>query len=149
MQTHVEFRSDRFPALEGEEKLVNPELWGKQLADFLRAGLRGQGFETKEPVAEDWGWVVPVVNKSFRLWIGCGHYQECPDGFLCFIEPHTPFVRKLFKKIDTRERIAALRQAMDKVLAEDAGISSKRWWTYEEFNNPLPTRTTGSTENPQ
>jgi hypothetical protein len=82
--------------------------------------------------------VVPVVNKSFRLWIGCGHYQEYPDGFLCFIEPHTLFVRKLFKRIDTRERIAALRQAMDKVLAEDAGISSKRWWTYEEFNNPLP-----------
>jgi hypothetical protein len=145
MQTHVEFRSDRFPALEGEEKLVNPELWGKQLADFLRAGLRGQGFETKAPVAEDWGWVVPVVNKSFRLWIGCGHYQEYPDGFLCFIEPHTPFVRKLFKKIDTRERIAALRQAMDKVLAEGAGISLKRWWTYEEFNNPLqtPFRITG------
>jgi hypothetical protein len=139
MQTHLEFRSDRFPALEGEEKLVNPELWGKQLADFLRAGLRGQGFETQAPVAEDWGWVVPVVNKSFRLRIGCGHYQEYPDGFLCFIEPHTPFVRKLFKKIDTRERIAALRQAMDKVLAEEAGISSKRWWTYEEFNNPLQT----------
>jgi hypothetical protein len=143
MQTKVEFRSNRFPALEGEEELVNPGLWGKQLAEFLRDGLRGQGFETKEPIAEDWGWVLPVVNNSFRLWIGCGHYQEYPDGFLCFIEPHTPFVWKLFRRIDTRERIAALRQAIDNVLAEDAGIRSKRWWTYQEFNNPL----TRATEN--
>jgi hypothetical protein len=136
MLTHVEFRSDRFPALEREEKLVNPGLWGKRLADFLRDGLRGEGFETGEPVAEDWGWLVPVLSERFRLWIGCGHYQEYPDGFLCFIEPHKPFVRKFLMKVDTRERIAALQHAIDRVLTEDAGIRAKRWWTYEEFNNP-------------
>ncbi len=136
MLTHVEFRSDRFPALEEEEKLVNPGLWGKRLAEFLRVGLRKQGFETDEPIAEDWGWVVPVINEPFRLWIGCGHYEEYPDGFLCFIEPHEPFVRKLLKKINTRERVAALQRAMDRVLAEDAGIRAKHWWTHEEFSNP-------------
>jgi hypothetical protein len=135
MQTHVEFRSDRFPPLDGEEERVNPGLWGKRLADFLREGLHNQGFETGEPIAEDWGWVVPVLNAPFRLWIGCGSYQQYPDGFLCFIEPHTPSIRKLFKKIDTRERIAALQRAMDKVLTEEAGIRAKRWWTHEEFNN--------------
>ena len=136
MLTHVEFRSDKFPACEGEEKLVNPGLWGKRLAEFLRDGLRREGFETSGPFAEDWGWVVPVANERFRLWIGCGHYQEYPDGFLCFIEPHKPFVRRFLRRIDTRERIAALQQAMDKVLAEDGGIKAKRWWTYEEFNEP-------------
>jgi len=134
METHVEFRSDRFPPLEGEEKLVNPDLWGKRLADFLREGLGRRGFETHEPVAEDWGWVIPVVNKPFRMWIGCGHYQEYEDGFLCFIVPDRPFVWMFFRRIDTRERIAALREAMDKVLTED-GIRSKRWWTSEEFNH--------------
>lgn len=135
METHVEFRSDKFPPLDGEEKLINPDLWGKRLADFLREGLRKQGFETGEPIAEDWGWLVPVVNKSFRLRIGCGHYQEYDDGFLCFIEPHKPFVRKFLKRVDTRQRISALRQAMDIVLAEEEGIRSKRWWTYEGFNS--------------
>lgn len=133
METFVEFRSDRFPPLDGEEKLINPDLWGKRLADFLREGLRKQGFETKEPVAEDWGWVVPVVNRSFRLWIGCGRYQEYDDGFLCFIEPHKPFVWRFLRRLDTRERINALRQAIDKVLVEEEGVRSKRWWTYEEF----------------
>ena len=136
MQTHVEFRSDRFPAYEGEEELVNPGLWGKRLAEFLRDSLRREGFGIKEPIAEDWGWVVPVANDQFRLWIGCGHYAEYPDGFLCFIEPHRPFVRKLLKKIDTRSRVASLRLAMDKALSEENGIREKRWWTYEEFNQP-------------
>jgi hypothetical protein len=136
MQTHVEFRSDRFPPLEGEEELINPDVWGKRLADFLREGLHNQGFETGEPSAEDWGWVVPVLNAPFRLWIGCGHYQEYPDGFLCFIEPHRPFIRRLFKKIDTQEHIAALQRAMDTILTEEAGIRAKRWWTHEEFNYP-------------
>ncbi len=35
-----------------------------------------------------------------------------------------------------REGIAALREAMDRVLTEEDGIRSKRWWTCEEFNSP-------------
>ena len=134
IKTHVEFRSDRFPPIEGEEKLVNPNLWGKRLADFLREGLQSQGFETKEPIAEDWGWVVPVVNRAFPLWIGCGRYQEYDDGFLCFIQPHKPFVWRFFKRVDTRDRIAVLKEAMDRVLSEQEGVRSKRWRTYQEFN---------------
>jgi hypothetical protein len=134
MDTHVEFRSDKFLPLEGEEKLINPDLWGKRLADFLREGLRKEGFETAEPNAEDWGWCVPVINKSFRLWIGCGRYQAYDDGFLCFMEPHKPFVWRFFKRVDTRERIDALRRALDKILGDEQGIHSKRWWTHEAFN---------------
>ena len=53
VQTHVEFRSDRFPAYDGEEEQINPGLWGKRLAEFLRDNLRTEGFETEEPIAED------------------------------------------------------------------------------------------------
>ena len=134
MLTHLEFRSGSFSALPGEENLVNPSLWGKLLADFLRDGLRGEGFETGEPIAEDWGWVVPLKNREFRLWIGCGHYQEYADGFLCFIEPHNPFVRRFLRKIDTRERITRLQHALDRILSESAGVREKHWRTHEEFN---------------
>jgi hypothetical protein len=136
MLTHVEFRSDTFPAYEGEEDQINPGLWGKRLAEFLCEKLLAEGFETEEPIAEDWGWHIEVVNKGFPLSIGCGHYQEFPDGYLCFIEPHTPYVRKLFRKVNTRERITSLQRALDKVLVETDGIRAKRWWTYEGFNNP-------------
>ena len=116
--------------------MINPDRWGKRLADFLREGLRKQGFETKEPIAEDWGWVVPVANEPFRLWIGCGNYGEYENEFLCFIEPHKPFLWKFLKRVDTRARIIALRQAMDRVLTAEEGIRSKRWWSYEQFNYP-------------
>ncbi len=134
MQTYVEFRSDRFPAYDGEEEQVNPGRWGKRLAEYLRESLRNQGFNTGEPEAEDWGWVVPIANEQFRLSIGCGNYQGT-HGFLCFIEPHTPLVRKLLNKINTEPLVTALQRAMDKVLDEAEGIREKRWFTHDEFNN--------------
>ena len=136
MQTNVEFRSDRFPAYDGEEEQINPGRWGRRLAEFLRENLRKEGFQTEELVAEDWGWMLPIKNDEFRLWIGCGNYEEYPDGFLCFIEPHTPFVRRLLRRIDTRERVASLQRAMDTILSDAAGVREKRWWTHDEFNNP-------------
>jgi hypothetical protein len=95
MLTHVEFRSDKFPAYEGEEEQINPDLWGKRLTEFLCDKLLTEGFKTEEPLAEDWGWRIDVVNEGFSLWIGCGHYQEYPDGYLCFIDAsvHTPQLR--------------------------------------------------------
>jgi hypothetical protein len=136
MKTQVEFRSDKFPAYENEEHEINPGRYGKRLAEFLAAGLRTRGFEPEELIAEDWGWVVPIKNDGFKLWVGCGNYEEYPDGFLCFIEPHAPVIRKLFKKIDAQARVEALQTAMDAVLSGQAGIQDKKWWTHEEFNNP-------------
>jgi hypothetical protein len=135
MKTQVEFRSDKFPAYESEEQEINPGRYGKRVAEFLSAGLRSHGFEPQELVAEDWGWIVPIKNDDFKLWIGCGNYEEYPDGFLCFIEPHEPVIRKLYKKICTQARVEALQKAMDAVLVESAGIRDKKWWTHEEFNN--------------
>ena len=37
MKTQVEFRSSKFPPYEGEEKQINPGLWGKRLAELLGA----------------------------------------------------------------------------------------------------------------
>jgi hypothetical protein len=137
MLTHVEFRSDRFPPHEEEEAELNPGRWGKRLADFLRDGLISRGFSAGDPIAEDWGWVVPVENDRFPLWIGCGNYDVHPkDGFLCFIEPHTTTIRKLFRTINVSERVGQLRDAIDAVLDEEPTVRNKRWWTHDQFNRP-------------
>jgi len=133
MKTHVEFRSAKFPAYPGEEDEVNPDLWGKRLAEYLYQKLREQGIETKEIFAEDWGWVVPLRHDAFPMWVGCGHYQEYPDGYLVFVEPSKPTVRKgLFKKIDTTADVEKVTGAIDRILKSDPEIQDIRWWAENE-----------------
>ncbi|HEX7641959.1 MAG TPA: hypothetical protein VF450_06920 [Noviherbaspirillum sp.] len=132
MRTHVEFRSVAFPATEGEEEEVNLGLWGKMLATYLRTELSKRGLPGPEPYPEDWGWAVPLDNSEFPLWVGCGRYQEYPDGFLCFIEPSKPHVRRWFKKIDTQARVEQVANAIDSALRENVAVRDLRWWTEQE-----------------
>ena len=121
MLTQVQFRSSIFRPYEGEEM---PSILAGSASGWRSSlrGLRQKGFEAGEPVAEDWGWVVPIKNKDFAMWIGCGNSEDHDDGFLCFIEPHTPTIRKS-SKIDVSDRVAALRQAIDQLLSAEPGVA--------------------------
>ena len=132
MRTHVEFRSNKFPPYQGEEEQVNPDLWGKRLVEYLEDRLNAEEIQTGEMCPEDWGWCLPLVNDTFRMWIGCGRYQKYPDGYLCFIEPSKPFVRKWLKKIDTREIVGRIADILDKILTADADINNVHWLTKDE-----------------
>ena len=133
MRTHVEFRSDAFPAEAGEAEAVNPGRWGKKLAVFLRGELDRAGLRGGEVGAEDWGWLVPIDNEAFPLWVCCGNYEEYQNGFLCFIEPSKSTVRRgLFRKVDTTARVSEVAQALDKILASRADIQGLRWWSEDE-----------------
>jgi hypothetical protein len=136
MLTHVEFRSSAFPAYESEEQQVNPGRFGKRLADYLVSVLGSAGEFVGEPIAEDWGWVVPIDNAEFRLWIGVGNYEEYPDGFLCFIEPSKEYVRKLFRKISTKARVETIQRKLDDALRSHSDVRDLKWWTADEFNEP-------------
>lgn len=132
MKTHVEFRSDKFPPYEGEEEEINPDLWGKRLGEYLKEKLLTEGIIIEELIPEDWGWCLSIKNEAFSMWIGCGHYQEYPNGYLCFVEPSKPFIRKLLKKIDTTEQVGIVVKALDKILKSDGAISNIRWWDENE-----------------
>lgn len=127
MKTVVTFRSAKFPPYEGEEEQINPGLWGKRLADYLVARLAEQGVETEPPVAEDWGWYVPVKNEGFRLALCCGHQDGDDDEFLCFTEPSHPVVKKFFKKIDATPELTRLTTALQQILARDPDIREVVW----------------------
>ena len=127
MKTQVTFRSKKFPPYEGEEEQINPGLWGKRLAEYLVEHLTGTGIETGEPNAEDWGWYIPVQNERFRLAICCGHQDGDDDEFLCFTDPATPVVKKLFKKIDASEELGRLVAELERILSSDPDIRDVEW----------------------
>ena len=111
MKTQVEFRSAKFPPYEREEEQINPGLWGKRLAEYWVQKLSEKGIKPGEPIAEDWGWYVTVEVDGTRLAVCCGHQYGDADEFLCFTDPATPVVRKLFKKVDITAPLTKLTQA--------------------------------------
>jgi len=127
MKTQVEFRSSKFPPYDGEEEEINPGLWGKRLAEYLVQKLGERGIKTEEMVAEDWGWYVPILNEGFRLALCCGHQYGDDDQFLCFTDPSTPVVKKLFKKIDAAPQLTRLTDALRQILASDPEIHDVVW----------------------
>jgi hypothetical protein len=132
MKTHLEFVSTAFPPELGEDELVNHGLYGKRLADFLCEALPRHGFVVTKMSAEDWGWRIDLLNTEFPLWLGCGHYEEYENGFLCFIEPSRPFVRRLLKKISTADTVDRLAGALNVILEQSGKAQQLRWWTEDE-----------------
>jgi hypothetical protein len=127
MKTQVAFRSAKFPPYEDEEEQINPGLWGKRLAEFLVQKLSEKGIRTEEIIAEDWGWYIPIQNDGFRLAICCGHQYGDDDEFLCFTDPGTPVVKKLFKRIDATVQLTELTEAMQQILSSDTDITEVVW----------------------
>lgn len=132
MKTHVEFASKLFPAEPGEDKVVNPGRFGKRLAEFLRQYLPIHGFVVKGIGPQDWGWRVELEHAAFPLWIGCGNYDEFQHGFLCFIEPSKPEIRRLFSKVDTTPTVEKLADALEQILRRNGQVSNLRWWAEDE-----------------
>lgn len=127
VKTRVEFRSTKFPPYEGEEETMNPGVWGKRLAEFLVGKLAEKGIEMDEPIAEDWGWYIPVRGERFQMALCCGHWGEADDEFLCFTVPSGPVVRKWFRKIDATPELERLTGALEEILAEDSEIGGMVW----------------------
>ncbi|HUR45534.1 MAG TPA: hypothetical protein VMZ27_06590 [Candidatus Saccharimonadales bacterium] len=127
MKTQVSFRSKKFPPCDGEEKQINPGLWGKRLAEYLVQRLAEQGIQSDPINAEDWGWFVPIKNEAFPLAICCGHQDGDDDEFLCFTEPSGPIIKKLFRKIDATEQLTRLVNALEKILSSDPDIRNVEW----------------------
>jgi len=47
--------------------------------------------------------------------------------FICFTDPKTPIVKKLFKKIDATPQLTRLTEALQQILATDPEIKEIEW----------------------
>lgn len=127
MRTHLEFRSRELldNVEEGKPK-------GEAVARFLAQRLPDHGYEIEYVHPEDWGWRVQVAHAEFPLWVGCGRYEEYPDGYLCFIEPSKPYVRRWLKRIQTATGVERLAEALESTMGDSGMAHDLRWWTKDE-----------------
>ena len=127
MRTHLQFVSPAFDPEPREDAATNPGIFGKRLAGFLANEFGRLELGGGEPVAEDWGWMVPLKNREFPLWLGCASYDSPPE-WLVFIEPSQPWVRKLFRRIDTTAIVADIAGWLETILTRSGSATDLRWW---------------------
>jgi hypothetical protein len=82
---------------------------------------------TDDPIMADWGWYIPIRNDGFRLALCCGHQDGDDDQFVCFTDPTTSTVKKLFRKIDVTAQLERLTDALHEVHAADPDIYDLVW----------------------
>jgi hypothetical protein len=127
-------RSSLFEIEAGEDQQTNPGRYGKQLSTWLRSKLIERGYKAAEVLPEDWGWCVMCRREPFLLWIGCGsvfddsQYPNSPPPgrevtWSCFVTAEKPFLRGLFKRIDTSAAVEALFKDVEAILAAEPSIS--------------------------
>lgn len=109
-----------------------PGYGADEMAEYLVKKLRPFGIEAEEIIAEDWGWYIPISGDLLSLAVCCGHQDGDDDEFLCFTDPATPFVRRLFKRIDATEELSRILAAMEEILSSDPGITDVRWTDVEK-----------------
>lgn len=146
MSASVEFRSAAFPKYPNEDaELVNANLWGKRLAEFIRDHLPKHGIATQDILCEDWGWLVQVKNDGFPLWIGCG-VMDGPDSddedgvssphgsagdgiteFRVFVEAEPGLVQRWLKQVDTKPAIQRVLDGLRRMISSSPDIHDVKW----------------------
>ena len=134
MRTDLEFNSNFFEPIDGEEDETNPGIFGKALAQFLSDEFELRGYET-DIFPEDWGWHVELSPTStplpYALWFGCSSYDDVGD-WLIQIHPHKPIIRRWFKKYDVTLEVKTVASLIEEILVQKAAATNLRWWSDAE-----------------
>ncbi|MCB2155906.1 hypothetical protein KQI84_13570 [bacterium] len=94
----LRFRSSKFPACEDREETINPNRWGRRLAEHLAAEIDVQ-----------------------KLWVCCGNADGEDDGFVCSVAPRFS-ARGLFRKQARADAAARVLETIQEILAADPDV---------------------------
>jgi hypothetical protein len=118
------FKSSKFEIEAGEDADINPRIYGRQLAVWLKARLDKNGYAVENIINEDWGRCLMCQRDPFMLWVGCGNMSDhrtakpgdAPPSketvtWHCFATAEVPFMRRIFGRIDTGTASDLLHQS--------------------------------------
>ena len=119
------FKSSLFEIEPGEDQEINPGIYGRQLASWLKQKLEAGGYAVEEIINEDWGRCLMCQRSPFALWVGVGSVddEERVDGMIptkdavvwhCFAVTEGGLRMRMFGK---KNEIETSRVKLDAALA--------------------------------
>ena len=111
----IRFESNEFSDVSGDDDQTNPGIFGKTLASWI-AGQIGGG----EPIAEDFGWCVPMPPKS-GLYVACAS-GDTPDAWQVFVFEQRPIFAGLFWKKSAGQNVESLFSRVKELLDRSSKV---------------------------
>lgn len=112
MRTDIKIYSNSFSPYENEEQEINPGRFGKRLAEFLKTELETKGIEVAEIYPTDYAYELRIEKFNFKIYVIAGNIDGEKEHFLISIEPKKKYIRKLFKKIPTEEKVSIVYETI-------------------------------------
>jgi len=128
------FKSSLFEIEPGEDEEINPGIYGRQVATWLKPKLNAAGFTVEDIINEDWGRCLMIQRSPFALWVGVGSVDDGQhvDGMLpsrdavvwhCFAVTEGGFRMRMFgKKNEIESSRAKLDAALQSILRAEPAI---------------------------
>lgn len=90
------FKSDRFRPFLPDDRQVNPNVLGFELATWLSQSLAKNKIVTSYPSEEDWGWYLIFPDGEAQYQICCSGSEDKPGEFewRVFVSPVKRLLRK-------------------------------------------------------
>jgi hypothetical protein len=130
------FTSSLFDVEPGEDEEINPRMYGRQFAAWLKVQLDQRGQPVDCVVAEDWGRCLMVDGREeFSLWVGCGSsvdYDTAKEGdppppkesivWHCFAEAELTLWQRFVKRLDATSALEKLDRDLREILSGEPAI---------------------------
>jgi len=129
------FKSSKFEIERGEDEEINPRMYGRQLAVWLKARLEDRGYVVEDIINEDWGRCLMCGRDPFMLWVGCGSVTDCDTAqrgdnhpakedvvWHCFAAAEVFFWKRLFRKIEAGPAVANLYADLGHIIRAEPEI---------------------------
>lgn len=130
------FTSSLFEIEPGEDEDINPRMYGRQLAVWLKTKLEQRGYDVEPIIAEDWGRCLMCSREPFMLWVGCGNVvdygtaqqDDSPPAketviWHCFAAAEVSLWKRIIKKPDTATELSRLNDDLHAILAGEPSIT--------------------------
>lgn len=128
------FKTDLFEIEEGEDAETNPNIYGKQFANWLKSNFTDLGYEVEEIIPEDWGWCVMCERSPEMLWVGCASFidgdveeGQLPDKkdviWHCFATSERPILKRIFSKASGQSKLEKLKKELEKMIHEEESFN--------------------------